>query len=108
MGWFCLAISGCLNIIACQCDILGVHTESLGDSAIGLRNNSNLSREKTIVRYFQRPHLFAIDLVRGVGGAPHELKGSLEVFVAQLHLTPLAPHRRQVLHVLEGHLHQAE
>ena len=36
---------------------------------------------------------------------PHQLERLLEVLVAELHLSPLAPHRCEIVHVLELHLH---
>ena len=45
-----------------------------------------------------------VDGVRGVGGAAQDVERSLEVLVPQLHLGPLTPHCRKVIHVLELHL----
>mmetsp|Transcript_10728 Transcript_10728/g.26437 ORF Transcript_10728/g.26437 Transcript_10728/m.26437 type:complete len:340 (-) Transcript_10728:841-1860(-) len=46
-------------------------------------------------------HRHAARPVRGLrGGAPHEVQRAPVVLVAQLHLGPLAPHLRQVIHVL--------
>ena len=52
----------------------------------------------------QETHLAAVDLVRCVSGTSHELQSALEVLVPQLHFTPLAPHCREILHILECHL----
>ncbi len=49
-------------------------------------------------------HRSAVDGVGGVGGSAHEIQRAFVVLVAQFHLRPFAPHRRQVIHILELYL----